>query len=178
MTALEQGQVVFRAIAESMLGVLHGFIFKAAAAIQNRQQGDRHSRFGSRVQKPRRHLAVVVIGFAVWLMMQVVKFCNGCISFLQHVDVQIPGDGLQLLGIKAGVGAVHQFTPTPEIILPRDTMLGQPGKNFLMGVGMQVGNASNDGTFKTQIDSRIVIFSDTLNSARRIKFNNAIALPA
>ena len=98
-------------------------------------------------------------------MMQVVKFCNGCVSFLQHVDVQILRNGLQLLGIEAGIGAVHEFAPTPEIILPRDPMFGPARNNFLMGVGMQVGNTGDNGAFKTQIDSRIVVFSDAFNSS-------------
>ena len=81
MTTLEQRQVAFRIIEEPMLGVLYRFVFESAPAVQHRQECDRNACFGGSLQKLCRHLAEVGIGSAVWLMMQVVKFGNGGISF-------------------------------------------------------------------------------------------------
>ena len=81
MTTLEQRQVAFRIIEEPMLGVLYRFVFESAPAVQHRQERGRNPGLGGSLQKLCRHLAEVGIGRAVWLMMQVVKFGNGGISF-------------------------------------------------------------------------------------------------
>ena len=81
LTTLEQRQVAFRIIEEPMLGVLYRFIFESAPTVQNRQKRDSNPGFGGSLQKLCRHLAEVGIGRTVRLMMQVVKFGNGGISF-------------------------------------------------------------------------------------------------
>src|SRR3546814_18508316 len=63
---------------------------------------------------------------------------------LQHLDVELRRDSLDLLGRQPGDEAVHHLAPGPEGVVPAAAglgMLGEPRHGALEGVAVQVRHA-------------------------------------
>ena len=83
-------------------------------------------------------------GAAVGRVVQVMEFADGGVAGLEHLDVQLRGDGVQRVGIEARGEAVHRLAPGPERVLGIGLALGEAGHRALERVRMQVGDAGHD----------------------------------
>jgi hypothetical protein len=72
------------------------------------------------------------------------EFADGGIAGLQHLHVQLGGDGLQRVGIEARGKAVHRLAPGPERIIRVGLALGHARHCALERVRMQVRDAGHD----------------------------------
>ena len=79
--------------------------------------------------------------------MQIVELADGGVAGLQHLDVQLGRDRLELLGRDREREAIHQVAPGPEAVgtaCSGGAELGQPGERALEGVRVQVRHAGHD----------------------------------
>ena len=74
-------------------------------------------------------------------MVEVVELGDGGEAGLQHLHVELGGDGLDVLGREPVEEAVHDLAPGPEAVGGGPTDLGQAGHAALERVAVQVGHA-------------------------------------
>ena len=88
--------------------------------------------------------AMFAYGRAVAVVMQVMELADAGEAGLQHLDIELRGDRLDLVGRHRQREAVHHLAPAPETVGRRPARLGQPGHAALEGVAVQVGHRRND----------------------------------
>src|SRR5687767_6659887 len=81
---------------------------------------------------------------AVLVMMEIVKFANAGETCFQHLDIELAGHRLDLIGAEAQCEAIHEIPPAPEIIATRPRHFGEPGHGTLEGVAMDIGYSWHD----------------------------------
>jgi hypothetical protein len=63
------------------------------------------------------------------------------VAGLQHLDIELGRDRLDLVRVQHADEAVHLLAPAPEIVARAGGGLGQPGHGALEGVAVQIGHA-------------------------------------
>ena len=112
--------------------------------VEDRQQ--RQADAGRRA--PRRRCASAIsadrgVGRAVRRVVQIVEFADAGEARLQHLDIGLRGDRLDLVGRHRQREAVHRLAPGPETVGAGAAMLGQARHGALEGVAVQVGDAGH-----------------------------------
>ena len=78
-------------------------------------------------------------------MVHIVKLGYRGVAGLEHLDVQLPGNDLQLFWADLADQPVHQVAPGPEAVVGVASNLGQPCHGALKGMRVQVGHAGDQG---------------------------------
>ena len=71
------------------------------------------------------------------------KFRDGGVARLQHLDEQLGRDDLQLRRLKAVGEAIHRLAPGPEAVARRHAKLRGPGHPPLKGMAVGIGHAGD-----------------------------------
>ncbi|MNR37805.1 hypothetical protein D3C85_1558590 [compost metagenome] len=69
------------------------------------------------------------------------EFGDRGVAGLEHFDVQLTGDDLQLFRADLADQAIHQLAPGPEAVVRVAGHFREPGHGALEGVRVQVGHA-------------------------------------
>ncbi len=100
-------------------------------------------------EHPLRHLGGIGIGPAFRVVMQVMELADGGVAGLDHLDIELTGDGLDLAGRQLLHETIHHAAPGPEAVLAGGAALartfGQARHGALKGMGMEIGHARQDG---------------------------------
>ena len=113
---------------------------EAAVIVECRQKGDGDPRRLCRGQAAEREFGRIGIGRPVRLVMQVLELAHHREAGLQHLDIELGGNGLEVFRTQLEGEAVHGFPPGPETVSTRTGLLGQAQHEALMGVGMHIGD--------------------------------------
>ena len=89
----------------------------------------------------RGHLGDVGIGLPVRVVVEVVELADAREAGLQHLDIELGGDRLDLLGRHRQREAVHHLAPGPEAVGAGAARFGQARHAALEGVAVQIGHA-------------------------------------
>ena len=85
------------------------------------------------------HLGAARVGRAVGRVVQIVELGDGGEARLQHLDIKLRRDRLDLVGLHRQREAIHGLAPGPERVRAVAAPLGEPGHRALEGVAVQVG---------------------------------------
>jgi hypothetical protein len=111
-------------------------------------------------------------------MMQVVELADRRIAGLQHLDVELRRDRLELRRPKPAQKTVHHLAPGPETVVLRPGALGQTGHGPLEGVTVQVGHTREDGSGGARRGARRGALGDGGQCAVLRDFEQDIPRPA
>ncbi|MND60937.1 hypothetical protein D3C80_521780 [compost metagenome] len=136
-----QLQVLFGGVDEAPLPVIRGLAAEACVAVQHRQQGQANAAVGRGRADAAGQLGRVGVGLAGLVVVHVVEFGHRGVAGLEHLDVQLAGDDLQLLRADLADQAVHQVAPGPETVVGVAGDFRQPCHGALEGMRVQVGHA-------------------------------------
>ena len=89
------------------------------------------------------HLGEVGVGRSVAVVVQIVELADAREAGLQHLDIELRCDRLDLVRRHRQREAVHHLAPAPETVGRRAAQFGQPGHAALEGVAVQVGHAGS-----------------------------------
>ncbi len=136
--ALHQGHEAVGRIDEADLSGIGRGAAKAAIRIKRRQQGQADPGCGARRSNARGHLADIGIGPAGRIVMQIVEFADGRESRLQHLDIGVGRNRLDIVRRELRQKPVHHLAPGPEAVTCGTAPLAKPGHALLERVAMQV----------------------------------------
>ena len=124
----------------------------ATVCVEDGQQGQADAGLVGRGDDPLRHLGHVGVGMAFRVVMQIVELADAGVARLQHLQIGLRGDGLELVGVEHASKRVHAAAPGPEVVGAgggmRTNELGAAGQRPLMGVRMQVDHARQHVTIE------------------------------
>jgi hypothetical protein len=109
--------------------------------VEHRQQRERDARGLGGRGDARGHLGRIRVRPAIGLVVHVVEFAHAREPALEHVDVRLRGDGLDVVGRHARHEAVHELAPAPEVVRLRPAILGESGHAALEAVAVHVRHA-------------------------------------
>ena len=84
------------------------------------------------------------VGRAVGRVMQIVELADRGEACLQHLDIELGGDRLDVVGRHGEREAVHRLAPGPEGVGLLAAALGEPGHAALEGVRVQVAERRDE----------------------------------
>ena len=130
------GKLVDRADEPALAGMWCGAT-KGAVRVETRQQcePDAGDLGGSR--NSRRHLGRIGVGFAIVVVMEIVKFPDARVSLLEHLDIEQRCDGFRVFGSHVQREAIHRLAPCPERIRGVAARFGKASHATLERVTMQ-----------------------------------------
>ena len=108
---------------ESPLAVVRRRAAEAGMRIEHRQQRQPDAGLASRRGDPLGHLGDVGIGLPVAVVVQIVELADAGEAGLQHLDIELRGDRLDLVRRHRQREAVHHLAPAPEAV-------GRTGRAF------------------------------------------------
>ncbi len=144
--ALLQRQILLGAVDESTLALVGLLAAKTGVAVQHRQQGQADACCTGCLADTPGQLGGVGIGLPGRVMVYIVEFGNAGITGLEHFDVKLAGDDLELLGADLANQPVHQLAPGPEAIVGVARHFCQAGHGALERMGMQIRHARQHRT--------------------------------
>ena len=136
--AFEQAQIAIHIVGEAPLALAERPPVKAAGHIQGRQQGQTNPSLLCRVNQGQRHRRGIGIGFAIRLMVQVVKLAHVRVTGLEHLDIQLGRNGAQIIRADFAGKRIHDFTPGPETVRRITPTLCKTGHRALERMRMQI----------------------------------------
>ncbi len=171
----DQRPRVVRVLPEPGLAGAERRAVEPAAGIDAGHQRQPHPGGVGGGQDAQGEFAAVLVGRAVRLVLQVVELAERGGAGLQHLDLQLGGDGLDILRTNAAEEAVHQLPPAPETVAGAAGLLGEPGHGALEGVRVQVRQARHHGACQACIAGCGVHAGDP---AGRVDLDGDARLPA
>ena len=111
---------------------------KAGVGVEDRKQREGDARLGRRARDALGHLGAVGVGRARGVVVQVVEFGDRAEARLQHFDIGLRRDRLDVVGGGCEREAVHRVAPGPEAVGARAAPLGKARHGALEGVRMQI----------------------------------------
>ena len=126
---------------EPGLAGVDGLAAEAAGQVEHRQMGQADAARCPGGEDGLRHDHRIGPRPVVGRVVKVMKLADRGVAGLQHLDVDLGGDRLQLVRADLGQGAVHQLAPGPERRLARCQLLAAAGERPLEGVAVQIGHA-------------------------------------
>ena len=107
---------------------------EAAAHVERRQQGEANAGFARCLDQRQRHLRRIGVGATIGRVMQVMELADLGIAGLEHLDIELGGDGLQFIRANAAGKRIHDLAPGPEAVVggcglaitAKTAALGQP----------------------------------------------------
>ena len=137
---LENADIAIGVIDEAALA-RHGWLAaEAAIGIERRQHGDGDSGLIGGGKAAQGEFRWVGIGRPIRLVVEILELADDREAALEHLDIELGGDGLQILRAEAQREAVHDFSPGPETVGPRTGAFRQAGHQSLMGMGVNIGH--------------------------------------
>ncbi len=152
---------------------------ETAVLIHHRQQSQADADFLRRLNQANHVFHRIGIRLAIAAVMQIVEFADRGIACLQHLDIQLHRNRLQVDRRQLAGKLVHQGTPAPKIVVQIGAIFSQPRHSALKRMRMQVCNARQhraDG-FGSQRDFRGV-GTDARQDALIVPFQQYIVAPA
>ena len=113
---------------------------EARVRVEDRQQRQSDSCVARGRDDPRRHFGAVGVRRAVRGVMEIVKLRHAGKARLQHLDIGLGGDRLDIVRRHREREAVHGLAPGPERVGRGPADFGEPRHGALKGVAMQVRN--------------------------------------
>ncbi|MNH19877.1 hypothetical protein D3C79_796250 [compost metagenome] len=136
-----QLQVLLGGVDEAPLPLIRGLAAEACVAVQHRQQGQANAAVGCSRADAAGQFGRVGVGLAGLVMVYVVEFGHRGVAGLEHFDIELAGDDLQLLRADLADQAVHQVAPGPETVVGVAGDFRQARHGALEGMRVQVGHA-------------------------------------
>src|SRR5690242_7323640 len=99
---------------------------EAAVFIQRGQQREPNARIVRGRDDALAELESIGIRAPVLIVMQVMELADRGVAALEHLDVELCRDRLQLVWTQRERESVHQSAPAPEIVLTRHAIFGEP----------------------------------------------------
>ncbi len=140
-----QVQVLLGGVDEAPLPFVRRLAAKTGVAVQHWQQGQADAAAGRSCTDASGQLGRVGVGFACLVMMHVVELGHRGVAGLEHLDVQLAGNDLQLLRGDLADQAIHQLAPGPEAVVGVARDFRQPSHGPLERMRVQVGHAGQQG---------------------------------
>jgi hypothetical protein len=94
---------------------------------------------------------------AIGLVVKVLKFPDNREACLQHLDIELGRDGLQIFRPQLEGEAIHDFPPGPETVGAGSGPFGQAQHQALVCMGMDVGN----GRYGYPFDKAAILGTDS-----------------
>ena len=69
---------------------------------------------------------------------------HGRVAGLQHLEIELGGDRLDVVGREPGQEAVHDLAPAPEVVARGSGALGEARERALEGMAVEIGHAGED----------------------------------
>ncbi len=137
----EKAQIPVDIVAETALTLRQRAPVEAAGHVERRQQRETDARFVGRFDQRERHRGRIVVRRAIGLVMQIVELADLRVARLEHLDVELRCDRLEIVGPDAAGERVHHLAPRPEAVVGVRLALGEAGHRTLERVRMQVREA-------------------------------------
>ena len=153
-------------------------VAETAVRIQHRQQRERDARSAGTRHDAMGELGPVGIGLAVAIVVQVVEFRDRGVAVLQHLDVQVRADRLDVLGLDEAHQPVHLLAPGPEVVGRVAAQLGQARHRALERMRVDVGHAREHEAVGNRMAARGLAGLDTRERAGVVPFEEHVARPA
>ena len=153
ISAIESSQLVARTLDEACieieiadeasLRIARRRAAEARMGVEHREQRQADPRRFGRGDDAPRHLGDVVVGSAVRRMMEIVKLAHAGKSGLEHFDIGLSRDRLDLIGRHFEGEAIHRLAPAPKIVRSWTATLGEAGHRALKSMAVDVGDAGH-----------------------------------
>ena len=114
----------------------------------------------------------------VAIVVQVVEFGHRGVSMAQHLDIEMPRDRLDVLGLEARDEAVHLLSPRPEVVRGVAAEFSESRHGPLERVGMHIGDAGKDGARRARVLAGFAAGLDSRDDSGRVPFDKDVARPA
>jgi hypothetical protein len=153
-------------------------IAERAVRIQHRHQreGDAGVRRGG--EDAMGHLGAVGIGLALPVAVDVVELAHGRIAVLQHLDVEVPRDRFDVLGLEVRDQAIHLLAPGPEVVGGMPAEFREARHGALERVRVDVGHAGKHGARRRRRRAARLSRLRTREHAALVPFEQHVARPS
>ena len=119
-------------------------VSEAAVRVEDGHERERDARVARGRDDAVRHFRAVRVGLAFAVVVDVVEFAHGRIAVLEHLDVQVPRDRLDVLGLEKPHEPVHLLAPGPEVVGGVAAEFRQARHGALERMRVDVGHAGQD----------------------------------
>ena len=140
-TGSKQGFELRHAVDKAALPFMRGQGAEPCMGIKHREQRQANASFRTRCGNACRVFCDVVIGAAIRVVVQIMKFANACESLFQHFHIKLGGNCFNVVGRHFESEFIHQFAPAPETVGPGPPGFCKACHGALEGVGMEIGHA-------------------------------------
>jgi hypothetical protein len=147
-------------------------------AVEHRQKGEGDPGRSGRGTDTPRHLADIIIGLTVFVMMQIVEFADRGEAGLQHFAIDQRRHRLDMVGGEIIVEGIHDLAPGPETVLARPAPFRQSGHAALEGMGVDIGHAGHGNAETRRLGTGRCLGADAGDTAAGIDRDLDIAGPA
>ncbi len=107
--------------------------------IKHRQQSEPDAGVGGGGGDAFGELRAARVGLTVRRIVEIVELGDGAVTRLQHFDIGLRRDRLDLIGVHGQRKAVHGLAPRPERIFAVAAPLGEPRHRALESVAVHIG---------------------------------------
>ncbi|MNO65284.1 hypothetical protein D3C76_560320 [compost metagenome] len=108
--------------------------------IQHRQQRQTDPAVGGGLGDAQGQFGRIGVVLAVAVVVHIVEFGNTGVAGLEHLDIELAGDDLDLLRLESANQPVHQLAPGPEAVVGIAGNFGQASHRTLEGMRVEVGH--------------------------------------
>jgi len=132
--ALEQGYVLADVVAKALLPLGQRTSVEATGHVEHRQQGQADAGFFCRLDQRQRHRGGLGVVDAPRAVVQIVELTDLRVTRFHHLDIELGGDGLEVVRVDGFGKGVHRLAPRPEAVFARTAPLRQARHRPLEGV--------------------------------------------
>ena len=157
------------AVQETFLAVQRIGAAETAVTVKHRQGGKSDADRARCLQALQAHFGAVVIGTAIDAVVQVLEFTDASVPGLEHLQVKLRGNVLQVLGLDALEVVIHDLAPCPETVGTVAGAFAETGHGALVRVRMHV---------RYRRDQQLGAFAAAVVAARRHRIDSAVGIDA